>query len=375
MSRQEEVFPHVSRVRIGVVLGALAAVYLAWILRGVLATFFFAWLVAYVLSPGVVALERRGLSRPGAVAVLSLAVLAACALAGAWVVPRIASEAIALAQSMPEWKRRFEAWLSDPALGGEWLAGWRPYIERISDQAFEAIRANLPTLGSRVGLALVGVVGSAFGNVLGFVGGVLNFLLFVTVVVYFLLEFPDINRTALDLVPPRTRPAVEALLDDLDRNLKAVLRGQLSVGLVYGVFLAVGWSLVGLDFAILIGLAAGLAYLIPYVGPAAGFLCALTAAAFQYFDPFSPASALFPLGGVVVVWAIGQALESFVLTPYLVGRSAGLGPVAVLFALSVGSALAGILGILFAFPAAVIVKVFVERGVAAYKRSVYYGAG
>jgi predicted PurR-regulated permease PerM len=143
------------------------------------------------------------------------------------------------------------------------------------------------------------------------------------------------------------------------------IRGQLVVCLVLAVLYAVGFSVIGIDLALVIGLTAGLLALIPYVGGAVALVSASLMCVFQFG---------FGVELLMVIgwYAIVQGLEGFVLTPRIVGESLGLHPVTVIVALLVGGNLLGFLGLLVAVPAAAVIQVFAAEGLAAYRESALY---
>ena len=133
-----------------------------------------------------------------------------------------------------------------------------------------------------------------------------------------------------------------------------------------GVIYALGLSLVGLNYALLIGILAGLASIVPYLGFVVGIAAAMTIA-------FFPFDGYMPLALVLAVFAIGQMIESFVLTPLLVGDRIGLHPVAVIFAILAGGQLFGFMGILLALPIAAVIMVLLRNLHTGYINSSLYG--
>jgi len=137
--------------------------------------------------------------------------------------------------------------------------------------------------------------------------------------------------------------------------------------LVLGCVYAIGLSLFGLELALLIGLIAGLASIVPYLGFFVGIAAASIAAYIQFQE-------MYYLIYVAVVFGVGQMLEAWVLTPMLVGDRIGLHPVAVIFAILAGGQLFGFIGILLALPVAAVIMVFIRYMHSRYKESDYYGA-
>src|SRR5690606_27850658 len=144
-------------------------------------------------------------------------------------------------------------------------------------------------------------------------------------------------------IPRDWHAKATALTRDIDAVLSEFLRGQLLVMLILAIYYSVALSLTGLPSALPVGIITGLLVFIPYLGFGLGFGIALLVAVLQ-FDGFNP------IIGVLLVYGVGQAVESFLLTPYLVGDRIGLHPLAVLFALMAFGQLFGFTGVLLALP-------------------------
>ena len=169
------------------------------------------------------------------------------------------------------------------------------------------------------------------------------------------------------LLPRQREGLVVKLAGECHEVLGAFLRGQLLVMLALSVIYSAGLMLVGLELGLLIGVLAGLASIVPYMGFIVGIGAALTAALFQFgLEPY-------PLIGIGVVFMIGQLLEGMVLTPMLVGDRIGLHPVAVIFAILAGGQLFGFTGVLLALPVAAVIMVLLRHAHDLYKLSGLYG--
>jgi predicted PurR-regulated permease PerM len=183
----------------------------------------------------------------------------------------------------------------------------------------------------------------------------MGYLVLVPVALFYLLHDGErLVKSLLDLVPPAWRGGVDSFLHDCDSVLGEYLRGQLLVMLALAVFYAVGLSLFGLDLALPIGVFTGLAVFVPYLGFGLGLLLALLAGLLQ----MAPAQAVLM---VAVVFGLGQLIESFVLTPRLVGERIGLHPLAVILALMAFGQLMGFVGVLIALPASAVLLVGLRR--------------
>ena len=194
-----------------------------------------------------------------------------------------------------------------------------------------------------------------------------NLVLIPVVAFYLMRDWDDLMDKLRALLPRDQEAYFVGLATECDDVLSAFLRGQLLIMLLLGVVYAIGLMIVGLDLALLIGMLAGLASIVPYLGFIVGFGAAAIAALFQFGDPLV-------LVWVLVVFGIGQALEGMVLTPLLVGDRIGLHPVAVIFAIMAGGQLFGLVGVLLALPAAAVIMVFVRHLHDRYIESEYYEA-
>jgi predicted PurR-regulated permease PerM len=200
--------------------------------------------------------------------------------------------------------------------------------EDLLDSVLSSLR-----IGGSVALALIG-----------------NAILIPVVLFYLLLDWDEVVARVRALVPPRWRAGVDDFLLECDSVLGQYVRGQLSVMLVLAIYYTLALRGFGLELALPIGVFTGLAICVPYLGYGLGLVLALLAGLLQ----MAPMQA-----GVMiaVVYGVGQLLESFVLTPRLVGERIGLHPLAVIFALLAFGQALGFVGILIALPASAVLFV------------------
>ena len=180
-------------------------------------------------------------------------------------------------------------------------------------------------------------------------------LIFITPVVtfYVLRDWKHILECIHTLFPPKYRPAIETQLQRIDETLSGYLRGQIHVCLCLSIFYVISLSLVGLDFALFVGITSGILAFIPYVGVFFGLITSLIIAFFQFGDSFH-------LLLVLAVFILAQILESMFITPKLVGDKVGLHPVWVIFGMLAGSSLFGFTGLLLAIPVSAVLGVLVR---------------
>ena len=192
-------------------------------------------------------------------------------------------------------------------------------------------------------------------------------LLFITPVVafYLLRDWDRLKNQTNSLLPQRHAETIRQQLALVDRTLAGFVRGQATVCLVLAAYYGIGLTVIGVDFGLVVGIGIGLISFIPYLGSITGFVVSVGIALAQ-FDSW------LPVGLVVGLFAFGQFLEGYVLTPRLVGDRVGLHPVWVIFALLAGGSLFGFVGLLLAVPAAAVIGVLTRFAVLRYRKSRYY---
>ncbi len=208
----------------------------------------------------------------------------------------------------------------------------------------------LQTAGSK-GLALIGIVA--------------NLILLPVVLFYLLRDWDNLVEKITELIPRQWLEKTTTVVKEIDQVLAEFLRGQLSVMAALCVFYSIGLWLAGLEMAVSIGLLAGLLSFVPYLGFAIAFIMALLLALLQ----FGSLSAIVP---VLMVFGIGQVIESYILTPYLVGDRIGLHPVVVIIALLAGGQLFGFSGVLLALPVGAAIAVGLRHSKQSYLTSDAY---
>jgi len=315
---------------------ALAALFFVtlWLLSPVLVPFIVAALLAYALHPAVEGLVNKGVPRLAAVLTLELALGFGLFALLLLVVPILSKElpllrdqipllAIALNEHLVPWLSQFGIHVSLDT------ASIKTFVVKYMD-------ANLEDwLGTALSSARIG---GSF--VLAIVG---NAVLMPVVLFYLLMDWPKLIARVWSLVPPRMQDGVADFLGECDVMLGQYLRGQILVMLILAVFYSVALALARFDLALPVGVFTGLAVFIPYVGFGLGLLLALLAGVLQF-------AGLYGVLVVALIYGLGQLLESFVLTPRLVGERIGLSPLTVIFALLAFGHLFGFVGVVIALP-------------------------
>ncbi|MBO9716639.1 MAG: AI-2E family transporter [Pseudoxanthomonas sp.] len=336
------------------------AVWLVWLLAPILTPFVLGALLGWVGDPLADRLQRRGFSRNLAVAVVFGAMALVVVLALVILAPLLERQVVTLVEAAPEYRD----WMLQTALPwlehrtGLDLVGWLD-AGRLS----EWVRTHWEQAG--------GFAATLFGYLsrsgVAMVAWLANIVLLPILTFYFLRDWDLLVERVAALVPRNQIGTVTRLARESNEVLGAFLRGQFVVMIALGLIYAVGLSLVGLKLGLLIGLIAGLISFIPYLGATTGVVLAVVAALVQAkgFDV-----QLLVLVGVVFV--VGQMLESYVLTPRIVGDKIGLHPMAVIFAIMAGGQLFGFVGMLLALPVAAVANVLLRFAKERYRESGLY---
>lgn len=331
--------------------------WLVWLLAPILTPFALAALLGWLGDPMVDRLERR-MSRNWAVTLVFSSIVLLMLLLLVLLLPVLEAQVMTLVDSLPGYRD----WLVQTAL---------PWLERRTglqilawfdpQRLFELIRTHWQSAG---GIAAV-VLGYVSRSGVALLAWLANLALLPVLTFFFLRDWDLIVERIATLVPRSHYDTVRTLAHQTDEVLGGFLRGQMLVMLILGVLYALGLWLVGLDLGILIGLVAGLLTFVPYLGPASIVIFGGLAALVQFGD-------WQHLLGVGIVFTVGQLVESFLLTPVLVGDRIGLHPMAVIFAVMAGGTLFGFLGMLLALPVAAVANVLLRHLGERYRHSRLY---
>lgn len=315
---------------------AIAAVFawLTYLLAPILTPFVAAAILAYICAPLVNRLDRGKWPRAAVVLVVMVVLFGLLLAMLLLLVPMLQKEAQLFMARLPQLietlqlklvpylRQHFgiELQLDSEAIQDLLLSHWQG-AGNVADKV-------LPWLGGG---------GAALLNML------MNLVLMPVVLFYLLRDWPQLMWRIEEIVPRHWHEKVMQIAGEIDGVLAEFLRGQISVMLLMSAFYVIGLWLAGLEFALPIGVVAGMLVFVPYIGMITGLGLA-TLAAFSQFTAF---------GSVLLVWGVfgaGQLLEGMVVTPWLVGERIGLHPLAVIFALLAFGQLFGFFGVLLALP-------------------------
>jgi predicted PurR-regulated permease PerM len=332
----------------------LALTVLLWLLRDILLPFVSGIALAYVEAPLADRIERLGINRTvAALLIVTVVVLVLVALV-LLVVPLLLQQGSALISHIPGYFDRIKQLIVDPNF--PWL-NWLASGDSKQTMSEIVSKAAAWLLDFAYSLWTGGKALVSFASVL---------IVMPVVTFYLICDWHPMIAIVDGWVPVRQRDTVRQLAREIDAAIGGFLRGQLGVCLVLGVYYAIGLLLVGLDFALLIGLVAGLITFVPYIGSMTGLMIAASVAIAQFWPDWKR------IAVVIAIFLVGQFIEGNIVSPKFVGERVGLHPVWVIFAMFAFGYLFGFVGLLLAVPLAAAIAVLFRFGLRQYLASPFY---
>ena len=316
--------------------GALLLLYCLYRVRSVLMLVFVAAFLAVGLDPAVSFLERKGVKRGLAVAVIFVALLLALVGFVAAVVPPLVEQVTNFATNLPEY-------IDSLADRNQRIA---EYVEEndIADKLRESIGSAPTQISGSLG-TVVGVAGSVLGKIF-------NALTVIVLTIYFSLSLSRAREGSLKLVPKTRRARVQELSDPILEKIGSYIAGNVAVSIIAGVVSFIFFAIAGVPYPVALALWVGIADLIPLVGATIGMIPALVVAFFVSL----------PVGiATLVFFLIYQQVENYVIVPRVMTKAIDISPAAVLLAALIGGSLLGFVGALIALPFAAAVKLVAQE--------------
>ena len=330
---------------------------LLWLLSPILLPFVLGMAIAYVLDPLANRLSKRGISRLIAALIILGGFAVALGLLLIFIVPVLASQFSGFIENAPYYAQRVQIFVSDPN---------HPWIKRIVGDNLVGADKSVGDVLNQVMGYLTGFAASLWTRGYALIS-LFSLVIITPVVAFYLICDWDRMIDAVDrLVPLPQRETVRSLGREIDKTISAYVRGQTGVCLILGSYYALGLTLAGLSFGLLIGVISGLITFIPYVGSLTALVLSLAVAFAQFVPEWSR---ILIVAGIVLV---GQFFEGNVLSPKLVGHSIGLHPVWLMFALFAFGYLFGFVGLLLAVPLAAAAGVLIRFALRRYLASPLY---
>lgn len=330
---------------------------LLFLFRSILLPFVAGMALAYFLDPVADRLEKIGMSRIAATSLILIVFILLFIIGLVIILPILAKQISDFITRLPEYLQTLQTLFSSIdtiALAGRF--GIDP----------DTFQENFSSVLEQGAGFLKGLVQSIWSSGKAIIDIASVLIITPVVAFYMLLDWDKMVKRIDDTIPRDHLETVRGIAAEMDRAVAGFIRGQGTVSLLLGTYYAVGLTVVGLNFGLLIGMFAGVISFIPYVGSMIGLILALGVALVQFWPDY------ISIIMVVAVFFSGQFLEGNILQPKLVGERVGLHPVWLMFALFAFGALFGFVGLLIAVPAAAAVGVLVRFFVKQYLNSPLY---
>lgn len=349
--RQPYTFDRVIRILFGAVF-VVGLFYLIYILRGALLPFLVAWIIAYMLNPLVVYNKRvfKLKGRVVAIALTFVEVLVTLGLLGVLVVPSIIDEIGLLRQLLSEYVYQSSS------------------IPFVPESVHDFIKKNIDfaelsgLLSQEQWLSVIKESFSgAWGFITGSVGEIINivsWLIVLLYIVFILLDYDKILSGFRRMIPQKYRPTVLSIVNDVEVSMNRYFRGQAVVAGLVGILFCIGFLIVGLPMAIVLGLFIGLLNMVPYL-QLVGFIPTILLCLVSASETGTNFWLLF--GACVLVFIVVQLIEDIFIVPRVMGKVTGLNPAIILLSLSIWGTLLGFVGMIIALPLTTLCLSYYER--------------
>jgi predicted PurR-regulated permease PerM len=326
---------------------------LLWLLRDVLLPFVAGLALAYLQAPLADRMERLGMNRTLAALLIVVVVMLVLITILLLVVPLLIQQLAQLVASLPDHVTRVREVLTD----------WLTWI-----QAGESSMtlSDLVKQGSAWLTAFAASLWSGGKALVSFA----SILIIMPIVTFYLIaDWHGMLKILDSWIPLRHREDVHQIVGDIDTAISGFVRGQLIVCLLLGLYYAIALSVIGLHFALLIGVISGLITFVPYIGSLTGLMIGTSVAIAQFWPDWKW------IVGVIAIFLFGQFVEGNIIAPKLVGERVGLHPVWIIFAMFAFGYLFGFVGLLLAVPIAAAIAVLFRFGLKRYLASPIYSGG
>ena len=341
VDRQPYTFDRVIRILFGVV-SVVGLFYLVYILRGALLPFLVAWIVAYMLNPLVV-YNKRVFKLKGRVVAITLAfleVLITISLLCVLFLPSIIDEIAHMRELLSEYVYNSSS------------------IPFVPQAVHDFIRDN-------INFSELSIIEESFSGAWGFITGsvgeiinIVSWLVVLLYIVFILLDYDRILCGFQRMIPQKYRPMLVSIGNDIEESMNRYFRGQALVAGLVGILFSIGFLIVGLPLAIVLGLFIGVLNMVPYlqlIGIIPTILLCLVSAS----DTGTNFWLLF--GACILVFIIVQIIEDVFIVPRVMGKVTGLNPAIILLSLSIWGTLLGFVGMIIALPLTTLCLSYYQR--------------
>lgn len=302
-----------------------AAFYFLFLIRDIVALIFIVLILVSTFSP-VVRSWQKAIGRLASILLLIIAIVAILAGIFYIIIPPLVSQIAELANSLPEY------------IATTNFDGLRKYTPEIKN--------GLESLSSNIG----SVTTNIYAFTAGLIGGVFTLLMIFVLTFYILLEEDEVKKFICSIFAPQHKDAAVGVINKITSKIGSWFRGQLLLGMAIFVIDYIGLSIIGVPYALVLALIAGILEIIPTVGP---IIAGITAALFAL--TISPWKALF----VLIYYFAVQIVENNILVPKIMQKAVGISPAIIIIAILIGAKLMGIVGAILAIPVAATLSVII----------------
>lgn len=351
----------VTSLAVGIMIALAGAILFGfgWVvqkLSAVLLPLAVAGILAFLLDPVVDFFQRRKMSRIGAIIMVFLLVVGAILILLATIIPQIVIEITDLAKNVPGFWDKVVERVKDLMERVSRNEAWQTRI----DQATAELEAQATQLGAFVASKLPEITAWTFeriGRAASWIGLIVGFALVPVYLFYFLLEKQGITGKWTDYLPVQESTVKKEMvffIDSVNDALIVFFRGQVLVAMCVGTLTAIGFSLIGLNYGLLLGVMTGILGIIPYLGVMMSFIPAVIIGIVQFGD--------WRIALVVGVFVAVQTLEGLVISPKIIGDRVGMHPLTIIIAVITGTTLlGGIVGGILAIPITAVLRALMFR--------------
>lgn len=321
---------------VAIIAAMIAAMAFFYFILDIILIFVLAFILGFAINPIITFFEDKGVTRGLSVASVLIIVIGVIAVSFYFLIPAIVTQISALIEEIPKNVDKSLSWWDR-------VSGANPYLRESFDFSLvvEQLERRLTTAIQSIIVAATGVVSFIVAFVL------------VLVIAFFGLAGPKkIKEALLELIPAAYSDITVSIMHQINVKLGYYLRGVLLSGLIIGAVSIIGYSILGLNFALTLGIVAGILELVPLIGPIIAGTAAFIVALFQ-----DPVLAIY-----VAVFALAiQQIENHFIIPKVMSHQVDLHPLTVIFSTLVMAKLLGIVGIFLAVPIAAIVKILIKE--------------
>lgn len=334
-------------------------VWLMYALESITTMLMVSFFMAYILNPLTRGLEKFSINRTLAAIISLLLVFAFFVGLFFIIVPAIAREISSFSRLAPKYLETLQSVFFE--ITSVFDIHIPQDMNELSNLILERGRQLLPGITKTLGQ----IISSVFASTLSILSALFQILLIPIIAYYLLVSFENIKAGAVELLPTYTRTPIINKFVEIDLVLASFVRGQLTIALVMAVLYSIGFIIIGIDLALVIGIVSGILFIVPYLGTMIGLIFGSLMAFAKFGDLIH---VFYVIGWIALV----QVFESYVLTPRIVGHAVGLHPVVYILALIIGGNLFGFVGMLVAIPVAAVSRVLLITVLEEYKRSYLY---